>query len=235
MKGMFMKNHYDYLVVGAGITAAVFAHEAALAGKSCLVIDRRPPYRGQYLHEGRRRHQRSRVRRSYLPHLHQARGDYVNRFAEFNNYVNSPVAVYKDELYNMPFNMNTFSKMWASARPPRRRPSSRNRRRRARWREPRQPGGAGAFPGRARYLREAGEGLQRRSSGVATARNCRHPSSVVFPCASRMTTTTSTIVGRASPMGGYTAMVERMFGDMEILRHRVQRSSSPSTRASRIA
>ena len=88
MKGMFMKNHYDYLVVGAGITAAVFAHEAALAGKSCLVIDRRPPYRGQYLHEGRRRHQRSRVRRSYLPHLHQARWDYVNRFAEFNNYVN---------------------------------------------------------------------------------------------------------------------------------------------------
>ena len=117
MKGMFMKNHYDYLVVGAGITAAVFAHEAALAGKSCLVIDRRPHIAGNIYTkdvDGINVHE-------YGAHIFHTSikpvWDYVNRFAEFNNYVNSPVAVYKDELYNMPFNMNTFSKMWGIRTP----------------------------------------------------------------------------------------------------------------------
>ncbi len=103
---------YDYLVVGAGLFGAVFAHEAACRGKRCLVIDRRPHIGGNVYTEeieGIRVHR-------YGAHIFhtsdQAVWDYVNRFAEFNNYINSPVAVYKDELYNLPFNMNTFSKMW---------------------------------------------------------------------------------------------------------------------------
>lgn len=103
---------YDYLIVGAGLFGAVFAHEATKAGKKCLVIDRRDHIAGNIYTEemeGINVHK-------YGAHIFHTSDkkiwDYVNQFAEFNNYINSPVAVYKDELYNLPFNMNTFSKMW---------------------------------------------------------------------------------------------------------------------------
>ncbi len=108
---------YDYLIVGAGLFGAVFAQEAKTAGKSCLVIDRRDHIAGNIYTErvdGIDIHK-------YGAHIFHTSNktvwDYVNRFAEFNNYVNSPVAVYKDELYNLPFNMNTFSKMWGIRTP----------------------------------------------------------------------------------------------------------------------
>ena len=104
-------SHYDYLVVGAGISSAVFCHEAAKLGKICLVIDRRDHIAGNIYTED----VRSINVHRYGAHIFHTSlrpvWDYVNRFAEFNNYVNSPVAIYKDELYNLPFNMNTFSKM----------------------------------------------------------------------------------------------------------------------------
>ena len=110
-------SHYDYLVVGAGISSAVFCHEAAKIGKTCLVIDRRDHIAGNIYTEDV---QGINVHR-YGAHIFHTSlrpvWDYVNRFAEFNNYVNSPVAVYKDELYNLPFNMNTFSKMWGIRTP----------------------------------------------------------------------------------------------------------------------
>ena len=110
-------SHYDYLVVGAGISSAVFCHEAAKLGKACLVIDRRDHIAGNIYTEDV---QGINVHR-YGAHIFHTSlrpvWDYVNRFAEFNNYVNSPVAVYKDELYNLPFNMNTFSKMWGIRTP----------------------------------------------------------------------------------------------------------------------
>lgn len=103
---------YDYLIVGAGLFGAVFAHEATARGKKCLVIDKRNHIAGNIYCkdvEGIRVHQ-------YGAHIfhtsNQKIWNYVNQFTEFNNYINSPVAVYKDELYNLPFNMNTFSKMW---------------------------------------------------------------------------------------------------------------------------
>lgn len=103
---------YDYLVVGAGLYGAVFAHEMARSGKKILVIDRRDNIGGNiYTYEdmGINVHK-------YGAHIFHTSDKkvwkYINKFAEFNNYVNSPVAVYKDELYNLPFNMNTFSKMW---------------------------------------------------------------------------------------------------------------------------
>lgn len=103
---------YDYLIVGAGLFGAVFAHEAAQKGKKCLVIDRRSHIAGNIYcekTEGINVHK-------YGAHIFHTSNrevwDYVNQFAEFNNYINSPVASYKDELYNLPFNMNTFSKMW---------------------------------------------------------------------------------------------------------------------------
>ncbi len=103
---------YDYLIVGAGLFGAVFAHEAALRGKKCLVIDRRDHIAGNAYTEsieGINVHK-------YGAHIFHTSNkevwDYVNQFADFNQYINAPVAVYKDELYNLPFNMNTFSKMW---------------------------------------------------------------------------------------------------------------------------
>ena len=104
--------HYDYLIVGAGLFGAVFAHEAAERGKKCLVIDRRDHIGGNIYTEEVEEIQVHRYGAHIFHTSNKQIWDYVNQFAEFNNYINSPVAVYKNELYNLPFNMNTFSKMW---------------------------------------------------------------------------------------------------------------------------
>ena len=108
---------YDYLIVGAGLFGSVFAHEAAAAGKRCLVIDKRSHIAGNIYTEdveGIAVHR-------YGAHIFHTNNkevwDYVNRFATFNRYTNSPVANYKGELYNLPFNMNTFTKMWGVITP----------------------------------------------------------------------------------------------------------------------
>ena len=108
---------YDYLIVGAGLFGAVFAHEMTEKGKKCLVIDRRNHIAGNAYTEkieGINVHK-------YGAHIFHTSNErvwaYVNRFARFNNYINAPVAVYKDELYNLPFNMNTFSRMWGVKTP----------------------------------------------------------------------------------------------------------------------
>ncbi|UKJ07542.1 UDP-galactopyranose mutase [Solitalea lacus] len=110
-----MNNHsfkYDYLIVGSGLFGAVFAHEANLRGFKCLVIDKRN-HLGGNVHcksvEGINVH-------SYGAHIFHTNDkeiwQYVNQFASFNNYINSPVANYNGELYNLPFNMNTFYELW---------------------------------------------------------------------------------------------------------------------------
>ena len=103
---------YDFLVVGAGLFGSIFAHEASKAGKKVLVIDKRPNIAGNIYTEnidGINVHK-------YGAHIFHTNNkevwDYIQQFAEFNRYTNSPVARYKDELYNLPFNMNTFNKMW---------------------------------------------------------------------------------------------------------------------------
>ncbi|MBP5593376.1 MAG: NAD(P)-binding protein, partial [Clostridia bacterium] len=108
---------YDYLIVGAGLFGSVFAHEALKKGKKCLVIDKRNHTAGNIYtekEEGINVHK-------YGAHIFHTSDkevwDYVNQFAEFNGYINCPVARYKDELYNLPFNMNTFSKMWGIRTP----------------------------------------------------------------------------------------------------------------------
>ncbi len=108
---------YDYLIIGAGLFSAVFAREMTDHGKRCLVIDRRPHIGGNCYTE---RVEGINVHK-YGPHIFHTSDkevwEYINRFAQFNNYINSPVAVYKDELYNLPFNMNTFSRMWGIKTP----------------------------------------------------------------------------------------------------------------------
>ena len=108
---------YDYLIVGAGFFGAVFAHEATKQGKKCLVIDRRDHIGGNCYTadvEGIHVHQ-------YGAHIFHTSDEavwaYINQFCRFNNYVNSPVANFHGEIYNMPFNMNTFSKLWGISTP----------------------------------------------------------------------------------------------------------------------
>jgi UDP-galactopyranose mutase len=109
--------HYDYLVVGAGLFGAVFARQMKEKGKTVLVIDRRDHIGGNVYTENRMGINVHKYGAHIFHTSDKEVWDYVNEFAEFNNYINSPVAVYKDELYNLPFNMNTFSKMWGIKTP----------------------------------------------------------------------------------------------------------------------
>lgn len=108
---------YDYLIVGAGLFGCVFAHEATKAGKTCLVIDKRAHLGGNVYCEnvdGINVHK-------YGAHIFHTNDkhiwDYVNQFAKFNNYINSPVSISKGKLYNLPFNMNTFYQLWGTKTP----------------------------------------------------------------------------------------------------------------------
>jgi len=112
-----MDKSYDYVIIGSGFYGAVFAHEMTKAGKKCLVIDKRNHIGGNVFTkniEGINVHWYG----AHIFHTNdQTIWDYVNQFAEFNRYTNSPIANYKGELYNLPFNMNTFYKMWGTKTP----------------------------------------------------------------------------------------------------------------------
>lgn len=108
---------YDYLIVGAGLFGSIFAYEANKRGKSCIVIDKRPHIGGNIytsLIDGINVHK-------YGAHIFHTSDtmvwEYMNQFAEFNRYTNSPIAKYKSEIYNLPFNMNSFNKMWGVITP----------------------------------------------------------------------------------------------------------------------
>ena len=108
---------YDFLIVGSGLFGSIFAYEANKRGKKCLVIDKRQHVGGNIYTkevEGINVHE-------YGAHIFHTSNkivwDYIRQFAEFNRYTNSPIAKYKDEIYNMPFNMNTFHKMWGVITP----------------------------------------------------------------------------------------------------------------------
>lgn len=108
---------YDYLVVGAGLFGAVFAHEMTKQGKRCLVADRRPHIGGNCYTE----QVEGIIVHKYGPHIFHTSDkevwEYANRLAEFNGFVNSPIAVFGGEVYNLPFNMNTFNRMWGVRTP----------------------------------------------------------------------------------------------------------------------
>lgn len=113
----FMNKKYDFLIVGAGLYGAVFAHEAKMRGKKCLIIDKRRHIGGNIYTE---KIEDINVHK-YGAHIFHTNNkdvwDYVNKFAQFNRYTNSPIANYKGEMFNLPFNMNTFNKMWGVITP----------------------------------------------------------------------------------------------------------------------
>lgn len=206
---------YDYLIVGAGLYGAVCARELTQRGMRCLVIDRRDHIAGNAYTEtisGINVHK-------YGAHIFHTSDkevwDYVNQFAEFNQYINSPIAVYKEELYNLPFNMNTFSKMWGVRTP------------------------AEAKEKIARQVSELGitqpQNLEEQAlSLVGTdiytklvkgytekqwGRDCRDlPAFIIkrLPCRFVYDNNYFNDRYQGIPIGGYTAMVQKMLADVEV-------------------
>ncbi|MBR7187686.1 MAG: UDP-galactopyranose mutase [Clostridia bacterium] len=206
--------HYDYLIVGAGLYGAVFAHEAKAAGKSALVVDRRDHIAGNVYTE---RVEGIHVHRygAHIFHTNNRRvWDYVNRFAEFNRFTNSPVANYKGELYSLPFNMYTFNRMWGVATPEQAAAKLAEQRAEITG-EPRNlEEQAISLVGRDIY-----EKLIKGYTEKQWGRDCRDlPAFIIKRLPVRLTFDNNYFNARFQgiPIGGYTRMVARMLEGVEV-------------------
>mgnify|MGYP001071786176 CR=1 FL=1 len=206
---------YDYLIVGAGLYGAVMAHELTKEGKSCLVIDKRDHIAGNvYCEEIEGIH----VHR-YGAHIFHTSDkkiwEYVNQFAEFNHYINSPVAVYKDELYSLPFNMNTFSKMWGIRTPREAKEMIEKQVAQSGVKEPKNlEEQALSLGGRDIY-----EKLIKGYTEKQWGRDCKDlPAFIIRRLPFRFTYDNNYFNDRYQgiPIGGYTAMVEKMLEGSEV-------------------
>ncbi len=206
---------YDYLIVGAGLFGAVFAHEMTQRGKRCLVIDRRGHVAGNIYTEnvhGINVHR-------YGAHIfHTSNKEvwaYVNRFAEFNHYINSPVAVYGDEVYNLPFNMNTFNRMWGVKTPEEARAKIAEQVAHLGIREPKNlEEQALSLVGTDVY-----EKLVKGYTEKQWGRDCKDlPAFIIkrLPCRFIYDNNYFNDRFQGIPMGGYTAMVEKMLAGVEV-------------------
>ncbi len=206
---------YDYLVVGAGLFGAVFAREAADCGKKVLVIDKRPNVAGNIYtenSEGINVHK-------YGAHIFHTNNrkvwSYINRFAEFNRYTNSPVANYKGELYSLPFNMYTFNKMWGVVTPDEAAAEIERQRKAAGIAEPRNlEEQAISLVGTDIY-----EKLIKGYTQKQWGRPCSElPSFIIKRLPVRLTFDNNyfNALYQGIPMGGYTAMIEKMLDGIEV-------------------
>ncbi|MDD2973329.1 MAG: UDP-galactopyranose mutase [Lachnospiraceae bacterium] len=207
--------HYHYLIVGAGLFGAAFAHEMTQKGKRCLVIEKRDHIAGNIYTdelEGIQVHE-------YGAHIfhtsNQKIWDYVNQFAEFNNYINAPVARYKEELYNMPFNMNTFSKMWNIKTPAEAKAKIQEQIASLHIQEPQNlEEQALSLVGRDIY-----EKLVKGYTEKQWGRDCKElPAFIIKRLPVRFTFNNNYFNDRYQgiPIGGYTAMVQRMLEGIEV-------------------
>ncbi|MCR5684582.1 MAG: NAD(P)-binding protein [Lachnospiraceae bacterium] len=208
-------SNYDHIIVGAGLFGAVCAHELTAAGKKCLVLDRRDHIGGNiYTKEehGINVHE-------YGAHIFhtsdRAVWEYICRFAEFNNFVNSPVARYKDELYNLPFNMNTFSKMWGIVTPDEARSKIDEQIRQLNISEPKNlEEQALSMVGRDVY-----EKLVKGYTEKQWGRDCRElPAFIIKRLPLRFTYDNNYFNDRYQgiPQGGYTTIIEKMLEGCEV-------------------
>ncbi|SFH06918.1 UDP-galactopyranose mutase [Desulfotomaculum arcticum] len=206
---------YDYLIVGAGLFGSVFAYEANKRGKYCLVIDKRSHIGGNIYCEsvdGINVHK-------YGAHIfhtsNKAVWQYINQFAEFNNYINSPVAIYKDELYNLPFNMNTFIKMWGIKTPAQAKAKIKEQIRELNIVEPSNlEEQALSLVGRDVY-----EKLVKGYTEKQWGRSCtKLPSFIIKRLPLRFTYDNNYFNDRYQgiPMGGYTPIIEKMLSGIEV-------------------
>ena len=208
-------SHYDYLIVGAGLYGAVCAREALSAGKKVLVIDKRPHIAGNVYTqqiEGINVH----VYGAHIFHTNnRAVWDYVNRFAEFNRFTNSPVANYRGELYSLPFNMYTFNKMWGVVTPEEAEAKIEEQKRQAGITEPKNlEEQAISLVGTDIY-----EKLIKGYTEKQWGRPCRElPAFIIKRLPVRLTFDNNyfNALYQGIPMGGYTKMVENMLDGIEV-------------------
>ena len=208
------ENMYNYLIVGAGLYGATFAHEAKCAGKTVLVIDKRPHIAGNVYTErveGINVHKYG----AHIFHTNDRRvWEYVNQFATFNRFTNSPVANYKGELYSMPFNMYTFNKMWGVVTPEEAAAKIAAQRREIQG-EPRNlEEQAISLVGRDIY-----EKLVKGYTEKQWGRSCKDlPSFIIKRLPVRLTFDNNyfNALYQGIPIGGYTKMVERMLEGVEV-------------------
>ena len=205
---------YDYLVVGAGLYGAVFAQEAKAAGKSVLVIDKRDHIAGNVYCkevEGINVH----VYGAHIFHTNNKEvWQYVNRFAEFNRFTNSPVANYKGELYSMPFNMYTFNKMWGVVTPQEAQAKIDEQRKEIQGEPQNLEEQAISLVGRDIYERLV-KGYTEKQWG----RDCKDlPAFIIKRLPVRLTFDNNyfNALYQGIPMGGYTKMVANMLDGIEV-------------------
>ena len=207
---------YDYLIVGAGLYGAVFAHEAVKAGKKCLVIEKRNHIAGNiytYNTEDINVHQ-------YGAHIFHTNNkevwDYVNQFAVFNRYTNSPVANYNGEIYNLPFNMNTFNKMWGVITPQQAAEKIEQQRESAGITDPKNlEEQAISLVGTDIY-----EKLIKGYTAKQWGRDCKDlPAFIIKRLPVRFTYDNNyfNALYQGIPVGGYTKMVENMLDGIEVM------------------
>lgn len=216
--------HYDYLIVGAGLYGAVFAHEMTKVGKTCIVIDKRTHIAGN-IYTKKWNDINVHWYGAHIFHTsNKAIWDYVNQFAEFNHYVNSPVAVYKDELYNLPFNMNTFSKMWGIKTPAEAKAKIEEQVAEAKKLVNAQATGAQADNLENHALSMVGKDIYEKLIKGYTekqwGRDCKDlPSFIIKRLPLRFTYDNNYFNDRYQgiPIGGYTAIVEKLLEGIEIL------------------
>ena len=210
-----MNRKYDYLVVGAGLFGAVFAHEAAALGKRVLVIDKRQNIAGNVYTEeidGINVHKYG----AHIFHTNNKRvWDYVNRFAEFNRFTNAPVANYKGEIYSLPFNMYTFNKMWGVVTPAEAESKIEEQKRAAGITEPKNlEEQAISLVGTDIY-----EKLIKGYTEKQWGRPCKElPSFIIKRLPVRFTFDNNyfNALYQGIPIGGYTKMVENMLSGIEV-------------------
>lgn len=210
-----MNRHYDYLVVGAGLFGSVFSREMNKHGRRCLVIDRRGQIAGNiYTSETRGIHVHE-----YGAHIFHTSNreiwEYMNQFAEFNHFVNSPMAVYKDEIYNLPFNMNTFSRLWGIKTPDEARERIKEQIDALSIEEPKNlEEQALSLAGRDVY-----EKLIKGYTEKQWGRSCQElPAFIIKRVPLRFTYDNNyfTDIYQGIPIGGYTALVQKMLEGTEI-------------------
>lgn len=206
---------YDYLVVGAGLYGAVFAHEAKKAGKSVLVIDKRPNIAGNVYTEPVEEIQVHKYGAHIFHTNNKKVWDYVNQFTEFNRFTNSPVANYKGELYSLPFNMYTFNKMWGVVTPEEAAAKIEEQRKEAGISEPKNlEEQAISLVGRDIY-----EKLIKGYTEKQWGRPCTElPSFIIKRLPVRLTFDNNyfNALYQGIPIGGYTQMVANMLDGIEV-------------------
>ena len=205
---------YDYLVVGSGLFGAIFAHEAKEAGKSVLVIDKRPNIAGNVYTEdveGIHVHK-------YGAHIFHTNNtevwEYVQKFATFNRFTNSPVANYKGELYSMPFNMYTFNKMWGVVTPEEAQAKIDSQRKEITGEPKNLEEQAISLVGRDIY-----EKLVKGYTEKQWGRDCKDlPAFIIKRLPVRLTFDNNyfNALYQGIPMGGYTKMIANMLDGIEV-------------------